>query len=193
MFGATRYSIPSSSTIFPWRTRSAADIRLLSQGAALWAASFYLAPVVLRPRRRPKIQRLHFGPDRRNHGACLLVDNHLQAMPKRARIMIAFAASQRLCAIAALGRPLHRHLSGTPATGRWSGPFVRPQTPSGASYVARSPGRGLRFPVSARRRCLQRLFDASVSGGKNPVPNLKRAGLRGIEGRVGSSIGACCG
>ena len=46
---------------------------------------------------------------------------------------------------------------------------------------------GLRFPISARRHRLQAPFGAPVSGGKNPVPNLKRAALRGDragDGRV---------
>jgi hypothetical protein len=38
---------------------------------------------------------------------------------------------------------------------------------------------GLRFLVSAQRYRLQVPFRASVSGGKDPVPNSKRAGLRG--------------
>ena len=46
-------------------------------------------------------------------------------------------------------------------------PFLRP-------FLARG---GLRFPVSARRHRLQAPFGAPVSGGKNPVPNSKRAGL----------------
>jgi hypothetical protein len=44
--------------------------------------------------------------------------------------------------------------------------FLRPFLASG----------GLRFPVSARRHRLQAPFDVPVSGGKNPVPNSKRAG-----------------
>ena len=56
-------------------------------------------------------------------------------------------------------------------------PFLRPFLACG----------GLWFPVSARRHRLQAPFGAPVSEGKNPVPNSKRAGLRGDradDGRV---------
>ena len=45
-------------------------------------------------------------------------------------------------------------------------PFLRPFLACG----------GLLFPVSARRHRLQAPLGAPVSGGKNPVPNSKRAG-----------------
>jgi hypothetical protein len=57
-------------------------------------------------------------------------------------------------------------------------PFLRPFFACG----------GLRFPVSALRHRLRALFRAPVSGGKNPVPNSKKAGLRGDRAGDGAFI-----